>query len=308
MSSAPPAPGRRGDARRVLAWTLALNVAVAAAKVTYGTFADALAIRADGFHSLTDSANNVVGLLALGFALAPPDEDHHYGHRRIELMAAVLVGASMLGLAVDVTWGAIDRLLHGGEVPRVTSGAFAVLGVTLVVNLGVARWERRQGERLGSPFLISDAEHTRSDALVTLSVMAAMAGVAAGLTILDVVAAFGVAAFVALAGVRVLRSNLAWLADTAPVNRDAIARAVLAVPGVASCHKIRARGFPGAIHVDLHLQIAPHLDVVMAHRVTHLAMDAVRAGIPAVTDVVIHTEPAPADAAYNPIPAEWGRT
>lgn len=296
---------RSRAARRVLAWTLVLNAGVAVAKIGYGTLADALGIRADGFHSLTDSANNLVGLVALRFAAAPPDDDHHYGHGRVELLASVLVGASMLGLAVDVTWGSVQRLLHGGDLPRVTWGAFAVLGATLLVNLLVARWEHRQGEHLGSPFLVSDAAHTRSDAWVTLSVMAAMVGVSAGAVVLDVIAAFGVAGFVAWAGVTVLRTNLGWLADTAPIDRQAVARAVQDVPGVASCHKIRARGFPGAVHVDLHLQIAPHLDVVTAHRITHLAMDAVKARVPGVTDVVIHTEPAPRDAPHAPLPGGW---
>jgi divalent metal cation (Fe/Co/Zn/Cd) transporter len=73
---------------------------------------------------------------------------------------------------------------------------------------------------------------------------------------------------------------------------------------VASAHKIRTRGTPGAIYVDLHIQIAPHLDVVRAHRVTHWVIDAIKREIPGVTDVLVHTEPAGPDQAYVPLPDE----
>ena len=300
-------PGRRGggtsalnvgtesrDARvqRVVLVTFALNLAVALSKIAYGYGAHALAIRADGFHSLTDAANNIVALFALRFATRPADGDHHYGHRKLEVLASTVVGLSLLAMAVDVARSGVTRLLGTGTLPRVTAGAFVVLGLTLVVNLFVASYERSQGEKLQSPFLISDSSHTRSDALVTASVIVAMALVSLGYSVVDVVAALGVAVFIGLAGISVLRQNLAYLTDAAPVAAAAVERVVLAVGGVVSAHKIRTRGFPGSVHVDLHIQIAPHLDVVEAHRITHRTIDAIKASGLGISDVVIHTEPA----------------
>ena len=293
--------------RRVLVVTFWLNVGVAAAKIAYGAAANVLAIRADGFHSLTDSANNVVGLLALRIASRPADADHHYGHRKVEVIASTVVGVSLLVMAADVARSAVGRLTGDPELPRVGAAAFVILGVTLIVNFAVAAYERSKGRELDSTFLISDAQHTRSDALVTVSVMIAMALVAVGHPEFDVVAAAGVAGFIAYAGIQVLRKNLGYLADQAPVEANEIERIVRAVPGVAGCHKIRTRGLPGAVHVDLHIQIAPHLNVVDAHRITHLAIDAIKAGIRGATDVVIHTEPARPGEPYNPLPVDWGR-
>jgi cation diffusion facilitator family transporter len=275
---------------------------VATAKIAYGYWADALSVRADGFHSLTDSTNNLVGLVGISLASRPADKDHPYGHQKLELLAAGLVGLSLLVMAYDVATSALSRLFSDGPVPQIGVGAFVVLLGTLAVNVGVARYERRRAEQLQSPFLLSDSAHTRSDVLVTLCVLLAVVFVKLGYPSLDLIAAIAVAGFIGWTGVAVLRSNLGYLADTALLDREHVERIVLKLPGIASTHKIRTRGTPAAIYVDLHIQIAPHLNVVEAHQVTHWVIDAIKAEYPAVADVMVHTEPADPAQSCNPIP------
>ena len=290
--------------RRVLWLTLALNVLVAASKIAYGHVSGVLSIRADGFHSLTDSVNNLVGLLGVYFASRPADAGHPYGHSKFEVLAAGIVGLSLLGMAYDVLTSAAGRLSGEVESPRLDAWAFVVLAVTLGVNLLVARYEKVQAERLQSPFLASDAAHTSSDVLVTLGVMVTVGLVHAGFPQLDAVMALAIAGFIAWTGIQVLRQNLRYLADAAALEPEAVQAIVLQVPGLAGAHKIRTRGAPGDIHVDLHIQVARHLNVVEAHRVTHWVIDAIKAQLPGVTDVVVHTEPAAEGEPYNPMPRE----
>lgn len=306
MASAIDQEVRRGsEVRRVLWVTLALNVAVAAAKIAYGHSAHALSIRADGFHSLTDSSNNLVGLLGVWWAGRPADEGHPYGHAKFEVLAAGLVGVSLLGMAYDVAKGGILRLAGAPTpAPQIDAVAFLVLAGTLAVNVGVSRWEKRRGYELASPMLTSDALHTSSDVLVTIGVLGSVALVRLGYPLVDIFAAIGIAGFIAWAGVGVLRTNLAYLADSATLDPDRIVAVTKTVPGVASAHKVRTRGMPGSIYVDLHIQVAPHLTVVDAHRVTHWVIDAIKAGFPGVRDVLVHTEPARADQPYAPLPEE----
>jgi cation diffusion facilitator family transporter len=290
--------------RRVLWVTLGLNLAVACAKITYGYSVHALSIRADGFHSLTDSTNNLVGLLGVFLASRPADEDHPYGHQKFEVIAAGVVGLSLLGMAFDVARGAFLRFGgEGGPPPVIDGGAFVVLLGTLAVNVVVAFWEGKRGTALGSPMLTSDAAHTRSDVLVTLGVLGTVVAVKHGYAWADVGAAVGVSGFIAWAGVSVLRDNLGYLADTALLEPERIVEVACEVPGVASAHKVRTRGMPGGIYVDLHIQVAPHLSVVDAHRVTHWVIDAIKAGFSGVRDVLVHTEPARPDQPYKPLPA-----
>jgi len=295
---------RGSQVRRVLLLTLGLNVAVAGAKVAYGYAAGALSIRADGFHSLTDASNNLVGLVGAYFGSRPADESHPYGHEKVEILAAGVVGLSLLGMAYEVLTGAFARLRFPDQAPVLDATAFVVLGFTLVVNVFVATYERRMGQRLNSPFLISDAAHTRSDVLVTLGVLATTVLVTLGYPGLDTFAALAIAGFIAWAGIGVLRANLGYLADARAVDTSVIERAVLSVPGVAGTHKIRTRGSPGAIHIDLHIQIARHLDTVEGHCVAHWVKDSIQRAVPGVRDVLVHTEPAAPGQPFNPIPSE----
>jgi cation diffusion facilitator family transporter len=290
------------EVSRVLWVTLGLNVLVAGSKIAYGHSTGVLSIRADGFHSLTDSVNNLVGLMGVHFASRPADAGHPYGHSKFEVLAAGVVGLSLLGMAYDVLTSAAARLFGHAPPPQLDALAFVVLAVTLAINVMVARYERQQAEKLGSPFLASDAAHTSSDVLVTLGVIVTVGLVQAGFPILDSVMALGIAGFIAWAGVQVLRQNLRYLADAAALEPEAVHSIVLQIAGVASAHKIRTRGTPGDIHVDLHVQVARHLDVVAAHRVTHWVIDAIKQQLPGVTDVVVHTEPAGVDQTFNPMP------
>jgi cation diffusion facilitator family transporter len=288
----------------VILLTFALNLGVAVAKIAYGAIANVLSIRADGFHSLTDSTNNIVGLVGLWLATRPADRGHPYGHHKFEVLAAGVVGVSLLLMAYDVARGAVDRLFSApGPAPNVDLSTFVVLGATLVINGFVAVYEYRRGTQLESSFLLSDAVHTRSDVLVTLGVLVTAGLIKLGHGGADLVTALVVAGFIAAAGIGVLKKNLGYLADAALMAPERIAEVVLRVGGVAGTHKIRTRGLPGKVYVDLHIQIAPHLDVVQAHRVTHSVIDAIKA-IPGVYDVLVHTEPALPGQPYPPLPDE----
>jgi cation diffusion facilitator family transporter len=299
---------QRGRAvRRVLWVTLALNVVVSIAKLSYGTLTHALSLRADGFHSLTDGSNNVLGLLGMWWALRPPDSKHPYGHEKIEVLSASAIGASLLLVAWNLVTSALTRLREGGVPPEVNLGTWVVLLGTLAINLFVTRYEAARAKALRSTFLASDAAHTWSDVLVTCGVLVSLVFVRLGQGWLDPIATCAIAVFILITGVRVISENLDYLMDSARVDVTQVQDIVRRIAGVASAHKIRTRGTPSAIRIDLHIQIAPHLNVRHAHEVTHWVIDALRRDIDGVHDVVVHTEPAPDDAAYPELPERMRR-
>jgi cation diffusion facilitator family transporter len=286
--------------RRVLLVTLALNVTVAAAKVIYGFLAGSLAIRADGFHSATDGLNNVVLLLGSWLAAAPPDREHPYGHRKLEVFAAGAVGVSLLVVAVDVAKDVVARLAGSAEPPRIDAGAFVVLGVTLAVNVGVSTWEAREGRRLMSPGLLSDAAHTRSDVLVTLGVAITAALTWAGYGFLDAVAGAAVAAVIATTGIRVVKENAGYLMDTNLVDPDRVAIVARGIAGVHEARDVRSRGSPGGVWVDITIEVDGAMTVDDAHALAHRVEDAIRADLRGILGVSVHTEPATHAAAAEP--------
>ena len=123
---------------------LGFNLAVAGAKLVLGYSTGAVSVISDGFHSLTDSASNIMGLVGLRAARKPPDEDHPYGHRKYETLAAAGIFVFLLFVVVEVLRSAISRL--SGEAPaRVTSLSFVVMLATLGINVMVVRYESARG-------------------------------------------------------------------------------------------------------------------------------------------------------------------
>ena len=118
---------RNAGVRRVLWLTLGLNLLVAVLKLIYGSLTHTLSLRADGFHSLTDGSNTVLGLLGMWWAARPPDSKHPYGHEKVEVLAASAIGASLLLVAWNVVSGAIERLQHGAEAPELNLETWAVM-------------------------------------------------------------------------------------------------------------------------------------------------------------------------------------
>ncbi len=250
--------------RRVFLITLALNLAVAASKIAIGAATGALAIIADGLHSLVDSSGNVAGLLATRLADKPPDADHPYGHARFEMLAALVIGVLLLLTALEVVRGAADRLM-GGEPPELTPLAFAIMLATLAINIGVNRYQVRQGRRLNSQVLLADAAHTGADIFVTLSVLVSMALVVLlGWGWADIAAALVVTVLIGRAAWQVLSQASRVLVDAAPYDSDQLAAWVLEVPAVDRVLRVRSRGVSGAAHIDVDVQVAPETTAAQA--------------------------------------------
>jgi cation diffusion facilitator family transporter len=277
--------------RRVLGLTLLLNVVVSAGKIVVGKLSGSLSMVADGYHSLTDGLNNVVGLVVTTFAYKPPDAGHPYGHRKFETAATAFIGLALLGVAYHLVEQAFASVAATAR-PVVGALNWIVMGATLLVNLFVAWYERREGLRLGSPYLVADSAHTRSDIYVTLGVVASFAGARAGLPWADGLVAAGIGIFIAFLGVQVLIGSFNTLTDRAVLSSEALAAIVLAVPGVAGCRDVRTRGEQGAVYVDLVVHVDGDTSLRAAHDVADRIEAVLQQAHPEIVDVVVHLEPA----------------
>ncbi len=280
---------------RVLTAVLVLNLIVAAAKIALGYASGAVSILSDGYHSLTDSASNVVALIGIRIARQPPDADHPYGHRKFETMASVGILLFLVLVLVEVATAAIARL-RAPAVPTVDALAFLVMGGTFLVNLGVVVYERRAGRRLNSELLLADAHHTTSDLATSLTVIAALVGVRLGYTWLDPVAAIIVSGFIAYACWEIFQETSRILGDQMVIDESSIRDVVQSVPEVRGCHHIRTRGSADHVFLDLHVWMDGALPLHEAHRLSHVVKDRLMARFPEIKDVVIHIEPPEVDS------------
>jgi len=276
----------------VLLVTFLLNLVVAAGKLLVGTVVNSLSMVADGIHSLVDASSNIVGFVSVLFASKPADEDHPYGHQKFEVVASLGIALMMGITCVEILRTAFGRLKDPSSVPDPTLLAFGVMGATMAVNAWVSWYEGKKGRELNSPVLSADSAHTNSDILASFSVLAALAGAKMGWGFLDLVAAVIVVVIIAKAAWEIVNQSLQVLSDRIMLDPGKVARIVKAIPGVVSCHKVRSRGMPGNIFVDLHIQVSPKLPTLKSHALTHKVMAMVKEAIPGISEVFVHTEPA----------------
>jgi cation diffusion facilitator family transporter len=277
----------------VLVRVLVLNLGVALAKIVFGYGSGAISILSDGFHSLIDAASNVAGLIGVRAARRPPDEDHPYGHRKYETVAAAGVTIFLMLLVVEVIRNAFNNLTGRSAPPEITTASFGVMLATVAVNLGVVAYESRAAERLGSEVLMADATQTRGDVWSSLAVIVALIGAKLGLPILDPLAALVVAGFIGYAGFQVARATTSILSDRIVISNADLEQVVMGVPGVLGCEKIRTRGSADHVFLDLHVWLPPQMSLTDAHDLSHVVKDRLTARYPQIADAVIHIEPPP---------------
>ena len=281
----------RTEVRRVLIITLLLNIFVMGLKALVGYWTGSLSLLADALHSVTDSANNVLGLVAIKFSSPLPDREHPYGHNKFEAVGALGI-AAFLGIACfEIVQGAVERILKGGEPVRVSPPELWLLLIVLGVNIFVAFYERNVGKRVGSSILIADATHTMSDVWVTIAVLGGLIGIWwLNIQWLDVFLAFPVALLVFWSGWSVLKENLPSLVDEMAIAPEAIHAIAVGVPGVINCHDIASRGVLGRqMFIEMHLIVeAP--DVETAHRITEAVESRLEENFRPVR-ILIHVEP-----------------
>ncbi|HKI99244.1 MAG TPA: cation diffusion facilitator family transporter [bacterium] len=287
--AAHPLSHRTAAIRRVLWVVLALNLAVAVAKLAIGYSVDSLGMVADGFHSVMDGSSNVIGLVGMYLASRPPDLDHPYGHHKYESFSALAI-ALLLGLtALEVVRAGITRL-GSAEHAKPTALAFAVMVATMVVNALVTHYESRQGRFHKSEVLVADAGHTRSDIFVSLSVLVGLGAAWMQVYWLDALVAFAIAVLIVRIAWQILVRGTSTLMDTTMLKPEEIAAVVDAVPGVRSSSHIRSRGEPPNLFIDLEIQLDPETPLREAHRIAHEVREACLRAFEA-TDTVVHMEP-----------------
>ncbi|MCI0713806.1 MAG: cation-efflux pump [Chloroflexi bacterium] len=269
---------------QVLKQLLILNALVAAGKIIVGVMTGTIAIIADGFHSATDASGNIVGLIGQRMASRPPDEDHPYGHERFETLATLAIGGLLLLGAWEILQIAIERLLEG-SAPEIGPLQFGILISTLVINIGVATYERRQAKRLESQLLLADAQHTTTDIWVTISAMLSLVLVEAGLGWMDAVIALLIVGFIGRVGWRIIRDTSMVLVDSAPLTAKELKAAVEDTPGVQKVLRARSRGREDNIQVDLDVQVPGVISAELAQNLASTLQQRICEAFPQIDEV-----------------------
>jgi cation diffusion facilitator family transporter len=276
------------------ALSIASNSLLIAIKLAAGAITGSIAIVTEAVHSLIDLVASVVAFVSVRKAGEPADQDHPYGHEKVESLAATIEGMLILVGAGIIVFEATRRLVDGAEVDALWVG-IAVMGFSVVANLVVSTVLSRQARTHDSPALEGDAAHLRTDALTSAGVLAGLALVeVTGVVAFDSITALLVAAAIVVAGLRIIRRSSGVLVDEVlpdeEMDRIEAAIAAARTPEVAGYHKLRARRAGSRRYIDLHVQYRSGTSLERAHELAHAMRDEIEARIRRA-EVLIHVEP-----------------
>jgi len=276
--------------RRILIIIFIINISVALVKGAYGLITNSLSMTTDGLHSLFDSTSNIIGLVGISMASRPPDREHPYGHSKFETFASIGIAVLLFASCFQVIEAAIGRFMNP-ITPEITGLSFAIMGTTLAINIGVSAYEYIIGKRLKSSILVADSMHTRSDIYASIGVILGLFAVKMGYPLADPLIALLITGLIILTGLEIIKESSKVLLDRALIEESVIKKLALSVEGVCNCHRVRTRGSPGRIFVDLHIGLDSTLSMDAAHRVAVAVEDKIKTFIEGVEDVVVHIEP-----------------
>ena len=279
--------------RRVTVAGMLVNVLIAALKGVGGVLWSSQALIADAVHSVSDLVTDLAVILGVRYWVAPADEEHPYGHGKIQALVTLFIAIALALVAWELGEHAVRTLLdHASQTPGRIASICAL--VSVVAKEALYHWTKAVARQVKSPALEANAWHHRSDAISSIPVAVAVviAHVWPSLAWLDSAGAILVACFILYVAWEIAHPALQELVDAGIDDKSAQVAAVAEkIPGVVAVHRARARRYGGAFQADLHVQVDSSLSIAAAHALGHDVKNAIIAAGIDVSDAVIHVEP-----------------
>lgn len=260
-------------------------------KFIVGFATGSLGIISEALHSTMDLVAAGITFFAVKVSGKPADADHHYGHAKIEGISALAEVVLLLGACIWIIYEAVHRLIHHRTIVEVTIASFAVMGVSILVDMSRSKALYRVAKKYKSQALEADALHFKSDIWSSVVVVVGLILVKVGLPLADSLAAIGVAVLIMIVSIKLGKKSIDMLLDRAPRQlRERIEKTVKAIPGVSKCTQLRVRRVGIEIFVDMNISVNKDIPFEEVHRITGKIEKKVGELIPDA-DMTIHTEP-----------------
>ncbi len=278
--------------RRVTLVSVAWNLLLTLAQIFVGLIGNSQALVADGFHTLSDLITDFMVLFALKHGRKAADEEHPYGHARIETAVTLLLGIILFGVGVAIAVRSGLRLYAAEGFVAPSAMTLWVAAATLAAKEVLFHYTLRVAERYDSAMLRANAWHHRSDAISSLIVIAGIGGSLIGFGYLDSIAAIVVAAMVIKVGFDLGRQALQELIDTglSAADLNTLRRTIHAVGGVKTLHQLRTRRLGGQALVDVHILVDDRLSVTEGHQIGETVRARLMRDVAGITDVMVHID------------------
>lgn len=288
---------RRGE--KVTIACIIGNIVLSALKLAAGIIGGSKAMIADSLHSASDIVATSVVLVGIKVAQKPADQEHPYGHGKIEPLAAAFVGVTLIFAAIVIVKGTVESIVQQTfTTPTVLALAAAV--VSIVVKEAMYRVTYAAGKKINSEAIMADAWHHRSDAYSSIGTFVGILGAIIGgrfgirfLQYLDPIAGAVVACLIFKVAYDILKHAVKGLMDAAPESEKLIKiwHTVAEVDGVSTISDVKARYIGQRLFVDLEIEVDAQLSVDQGHAIAEYARNQVIESVPDAYEVLVHVEP-----------------
>lgn len=274
----------------VAAWT---NLALSVLKIGFGILGQSAALIADGVHSLSDLASDLLVITAIKLGAREADFDHPYGHRRYETIATVALGVGLMIVAGGIAYDALERVRQPERLLMPEFEAMAIAALSVLTNEWLYQYTKRIAKQTRSKLLLANAWHHRSDAVSSIVVIIGVAGVWVGYEFADAIAAAIVALMIAKIGLSLVIQSVKELVDTSlpeSLIRE-IRRVIKTTPGVRGIHLLRTRQMGEDAYIDAHIVVDARISVSEGHMIGDAVRQNLKTEFDDVVDVLVHVDP-----------------
>jgi len=279
---------------RVTIFGAAINIFLAILKFVIGIIGNSRALIADAVHSASDLASDIVVILGLHFGEQPPDENHHYGHKKIETATEIILGMILIGVAIKLAYdsGAAIWLNKINHPTRITLIAAVI---SILLKEGLFQWTKRVGKKCDSRIIIANAWHHRSDAYSSVAVLIGLVftQISPRLAFMDIIVSLVVSLLIFKVGGQIALEGCRKIIDTAPPAKyvDKTLTLIKEYPGVKNPHNLKMRYIGNTIYMEVHIEVDPDISVREGHEIAAGIKYMIKNKDKRVIDVIVHIEP-----------------
>ena len=286
------AANHQAATQRLLLVSGVVDFSLGAVKVLVGIVANSHALIADGIHSFSDLATDIMVWFFNRIGAMEPDADHPYGHARFEIFGTLILGTLLIVVAGVLIYDSVDRLMNINVQQLPAWPALAAALGSILIKEWLYRIAVQLGTASRSKLLLANAWHHRSDALSSVIVLAGVGGAMLGFSWLEMLAAIGVAFMIAQIGWKLARQSVEELVDTAMAEPyvQEIQKSIEDVEGVRGVHSLRTRRMGPDVLADIHLQVNPAISVSEGHHIGEWVTRALLEEYTELTDVIVHID------------------
>jgi cation diffusion facilitator family transporter len=283
------------------------NALLSGFKIFAGVFGRSGAMISDAIHSFSDVLTTVIAYLGVKISKKLPDQEHPYGHERLECVASILLSLMLIATGIGIGKVGLQNIISGHYEYLATPGVIALVAaiLSIVAKEAMYWYTRHYAKLINSAAFMADAWHHRSDALSSVGSLIGIGGAMLGFPVLDSVASVVICLFILKVGCDILKDAIAKMLDTAcdeAYERD-LREYVESQDDIECVDILRTRMFGNKVYVDLEIEVDGNMRLRDSHAIADRLHNLVEKKYPEVKHIMIHVNPAkinPSDIELNP--------